>query len=223
MSATLAKQNAAVAPHPPDCQVLEQAARASSSQVSASNHGADTADHINITWWLTGQPGAGKTTLANALAERLRAHRQPVCVLDGDEIRKGLSADLGFGPQARRENIRRVAEMARLLNEAGIYAIVALVSPSREDRAMARHLVGAALFVEVHVATPPDVCEQRDPKGMYAAARRGAIADFTGVTAPYEAPESPELAIDTSTTDLAVAVHRLMGRRPHCKPIPFLA
>lgn len=213
MSATLAKPISVAETQPRDHQVREQAACAFDSQVRASGLGDGTAEQLNITWWLTGQPGAGKTTLANALAERLRTQAQPVCVLDGDDIRKGLSADLGFGPQARRENVRRVAEMARLLNEAGISAVVALVSPSREDRAMARQLVGAAKFVEVHIATPPDVCEQRDPKGMYAAARRGAIANFTGVSAPYEAPEFPDLAIDTSTTELSVAVDRLLGDR----------
>ena len=176
-----------------------------------------------ITWWLTGQPGAGKTTLANELAKRLRQQHLPVCVLDGDEIRKGLSADLGFGPVARRENIRRVAEMACLLNAAGVYAIVALVSPARDDRAMARAIVGAEHFVEVHVATPPGVCEQRDPKGMYAAARRGDIADFTGVSAPYEDPEKPDLAIDTSVTDLADAVDRLIACRLRDKPKLHLA
>lgn len=176
-----------------------------------------------LTWWLTGQPGAGKTTLANALAVRLRQQQLPVCVLDGDEIRNGLSADLGFGPVARRENIRRVAEMARLLNDAGVQTIAALVSPTRDDRAMARAIVGTGRFIEVHVATPPGVCEQRDPKGMYAAARRGAIADFTGVSAPYEIPESPDLVIDTTRFDITSAVDRLMACRLRHKPKLHLA
>ena len=171
-----------------------------------------------LTWWLTGLPGAGKTTLANALAVRLRQQQLPVCVLDGDEIRKGLCADLGFGPADRCENIRRVAEMARLLNATGVNAIAALVSPARDDRAMANTIVGRDCFVEAYVATPPGVCEQRDPKGMYAAARRGAIANFTGVSAPYEAPEKPDLSIDTSMTDLAAAVDRLIACRLRHKP-----
>lgn len=172
----------------------------------------------NLTWWLTGQPGAGKTTLANALAGRLRAQDLAVCVLDGDEIRKGLSVDLGFGPIARRENIRRVAEMARLLNNSGVHAIAALVSPTRDDRAMACQIIGQARYIEVHIATPPSVCEQRDPKGMYAAARRGAIADFTGVSAPYEVPEKPDLVIDTTRLDITAAVDRLIACRLRQKP-----
>jgi adenylylsulfate kinase len=113
--------------------------------------------------------------------------------------------------------------MARLLNDAGVHAIAALVSPARDDRAMARNLVGEHRFVEVHVATPPGVCEQRDPKGMYAAARRGAIADFTGVSAPYEIPETPDLVIDTTRFDVAAAVDRLMACRLHHKPKLHLA
>jgi adenylylsulfate kinase len=176
-----------------------------------------------ITWWLTGQPGAGKTTLANELAKRLRQQHLPVCVLDGDEIRKGLSADRGFGPVARKQNIRRVAEMARLLNDAGVYAIAVLMSPPREDRFMARTITGPGRFVDVHVPNPPRVCEQRDPRGKHGAARRGAIADFTGVSVSYEVPESPDLAIDTAITDLATAVDRLMGCRLRNKPKLHLA
>ena len=120
------------------------------------------------TFWLTGLPGAGKSTLAQALATELRARAVPACVLDGDELRAGLCRDLGFSTADREENMRRVAHLARLLNDQGICAIVALVSPTLAGRAAARRIVSPQTFVEIHVSTPLEVCQQRDPKGLYA-------------------------------------------------------
>jgi adenylylsulfate kinase len=131
------------------------------------------------------------------LERLLKANGQPVCVLDGDQLRQGLCADLGYVRQDRQENVRRAAEMARLLNQNGIIAIVALISPFREDREMARRIVGDAAFHEIHVATPLAVCEQRDPKQLYQKARAGIITQFTGVTDSYEAPLNPALVLDT--------------------------
>ena len=161
--------------------------------------------------WLTGLSGAGKSTLATALHEQLRDAGQLVAVLDGDAVRSGLCRGLGFSPQDRRENIRRVAEVARLMREAGLVVICALISPLREDRAMARDIVGAAHFREVHVATPLAVCEERDPKGLYRNARAQALPQFTGISAPYEEPLAPALRIDTSRVDVAAAVSALRG------------
>lgn len=161
------------------------------------------------TWWLSGLPGAGKTTLALALAERLRALAMPVCVLDGDELRKGLSRDLGFSPANREEQGRRTAEMARLLNSNGIHAIVALVSPTINGRALARDIIGTRHFIETHVATPLHICQQRDPKGWYARAKNDPALQLTGISAPYEAPVSPDCVIDTSQTAVTDAIKQL--------------
>ena len=160
--------------------------------------------HANAhTWWFTGLPGAGKSTLANAWAERLRQRHPTVVVLDGDELRQGLNRDLGFSDADRLENMRRVAELARLLNANGIHALVALVSPTRTGRALARSIVGDGQFTEVFVATPLGVCQQRDPKGLYRRAAAQEPFGLTGVQSPYEAPEAAEMVVDTSQVSVA--------------------
>lgn len=156
--------------------------------------------HRPATVWLTGFSGAGKSTLAYALEKLLLSRGHASYVLDGDNLRHHLNGDLGFSPEARRENIRRAAEVARLMNEAGLIVITAFISPTIADRAMARSIIGEERFVEVHVNTPLETCESRDPKGLYVKARQGVIPEFTGVSAPYEAPESPTLRIDTRDT-----------------------
>jgi len=161
--------------------------------------------------WLTGLSGAGKSTLATALQLQLRREGRGVAVLDGDAVRTGLCRGLGFSPADRRENIRRVAEVARLMREAGLVVICALISPLREDRAMARDIVGVEHFREVHVATPLAVCEKRDPKGLYRNARAQSLPQFTGVSAPYEEPLAPDLRIDTSLVEVEEAVRELYG------------
>ncbi|WP_116135859.1 adenylyl-sulfate kinase [Trinickia diaoshuihuensis] len=150
------------------------------------------------TFWLTGLSGAGKSTIAFEFEQRLRIERRPCVVLDGDDLRSGLSRDLGFSDSDRRENIRRTAEVARMMNDAGLVVVISLVSPLREDRAAARAIIGEACFVEVYVSTSPQVCEARDPKGLYRKARSGRLPQFTGVSAPYEAPLAPALTLDTA-------------------------
>ncbi|MBI5920708.1 MAG: adenylyl-sulfate kinase [Betaproteobacteria bacterium] len=152
--------------------------------------------------WLTGLSGAGKSTLARAVEERL--YRDGLCsyLLDGDDLRLGLNRDLGFDEAARTENIRRVAEVARLMLDAGLIVLVAAISPYRAGRRMARALFNPGEFIEVFVDTPIEVCERRDPKGMYAKARRGELARFTGIDSPYEIPREPELRLDTSLVSL---------------------
>ncbi|HEU0202878.1 MAG TPA: adenylyl-sulfate kinase [Burkholderiaceae bacterium] len=161
------------------------------------------------TAWLTGLSGAGKSTIAFELERLMVEHGRRCFVLDGDNIRHRLNRDLGFSPAERKENIRRVAEVAHLMNEAGLIVITAFISPYREDRAMARDVIGADRFVEVHVSADASLCAARDPKGLYAKARAGSVASFTGVSAPYEPPESPDLTLDTGDLSLEEATHRL--------------
>jgi len=165
--------------------------------------------------WFTGLSGSGKSTLACALEAKLIAAGRLAYVLDGDNVRHGLCKDLGFSPADRTENIRRIGHVAALLAESGAIVLTAFISPYRSDRAAARTIVGDR-FVEVFVDTPLGVCEARDPKGLYAKARRGEIAEFTGVSAPYEAPERPELHLMSGTSsieELTSTVHQFLENR----------
>jgi len=160
--------------------------------------------------WLTGLSGAGKSTIAAGVRAVFNKHGVAAAVLDGDEVRTGLSQDLGFSNDDRRENIRRIAHVARLLCEQSITAIVAAVTPLRDHRALAREIVGAP-FYEVFVDAPLSVCERRDVKGLYARARRGEISHFTGVSDVYEPPVKPDLVIDTSNSDISIAVEQAIS------------
>jgi adenylyl-sulfate kinase len=165
--------------------------------------------------WFTGLSGAGKTTLARAVAALLVSEGRAAHVLDGDELRAGLSADLGISLADRAEQVRRAGLVARILGDAGVVPLVALVSPVRADRDAVRALHGAGRFLEVHVATPLEVCEARDVKGLYARARAGEVAQMTGVAQGYEAPTSPEAVVDGSDAgtlaDAAARVVALLG------------
>lgn len=161
--------------------------------------------------WLTGLSGAGKSTLAQGLAVALRERGEAVAVLDGDALRQGLCSDLGFSPADRAENIRRTAEVGRLMQQAGLRVIVALISPYAAEREAAKARFAPGAFLEVHVDAPLAVTEARDPKGLYARARRGELKDFTGIDAPYEAPVTPTLRIDTSACTPQDAVQRLLA------------
>ena len=162
------------------------------------------------TVWLTGLSGSGKSTIAFELERQLIASGHMAYVLDGDNIRHGLSQDLGFSPDDRKENIRRIAEVARLFNDAGLIVITAFISPYREDRVMARRIIGADRFIETHICTDLEVCEKRDPKGLYRKVRSGSITEFTGVSAPYETPIAPELRIDAGRLSATESVNKIM-------------
>jgi bifunctional enzyme CysN/CysC len=165
--------------------------------------------HPGAVVWLTGLSGAGKSTLAMELERRLFSAGCAVFVLDGDNLRHGLNADLGFAPDDRRENVRRAGEVAALFAEAGLICIVALISPYRDDRDQARAAAGEHLFLEIFVNAPIEKCEARDPKGLYRKARARLIADFTGVDAPYERPEAPDLVVDTGERSVEECEHAL--------------
>jgi bifunctional enzyme CysN/CysC len=161
--------------------------------------------------WFTGLSGSGKSTLANALEQALHQRGLRTYLLDGDNVRQGLNKDLGFTEADRVENIRRVAEVARLMADAGLVVLTAFISPFRQERRMARELIGEATFVEVFVDTPLEVCEQRDPKGLYRKARQGLIPNFTGIGSPYETPLDPEVVVRPQDT-LEETVSRLAQR-----------
>ena len=160
--------------------------------------------------WLTGLSGSGKSTIAIALERELHSRGILCRILDGDNIRSGINNNLGFSPQDRRENIRRIAEVGRLMVDTGIVTLAAFISPSREMRAMAAGIIGPDDFLEVYVSTPLATCEERDVKGRYARARRGEIREFTGISAPFEPPPHPALTLDTSVLTLEESVHQLL-------------
>jgi adenylylsulfate kinase len=166
---------------------------------------------LPMTFWLTGLSAAGKSTLAFALERALIRGGRACYVLDGDNVRHGLNGNLGFGHEDRTENIRRIAEVAQLMNDAGLIVISAFISPYREDRAMAGRIIGRGRFREIYVSTPLAVCEQRDPKGLYGKARAGKVPEFTGISSPYEAPEQADLTIDTATVSQDEAVAQLVA------------
>ncbi|MFH1983017.1 MAG: adenylyl-sulfate kinase [Pseudomonadota bacterium] len=178
--------------------------------------------HKGILLWFTGLSSSGKSTIAHAVEGLLHKMRCSTYVFDGDNVRHGLCSDLGFSEKDRRENIRRIGEMCHLFIDAGIIAISAFISPYRSDRARIRDLVGSDRFTEIHVDCPVEICAQRDPKGNYKKAMAGIIHNYTGVSAPYEAPETPDLRIEShrvSIDDAAQSVIRLLKERGLALPI----
>ncbi|MGG4094489.1 adenylyl-sulfate kinase [Paenibacillus lautus] len=160
--------------------------------------------------WLTGLPGAGKSTIAAEVEKNLFNHGQQVFVLDGDNIRLGLNKNLTFKPDDRRENVRRIAEVAKLFIEAGVIVIAAVVSPFEKDRDMVKQLFDHGDFIEVFVKCSLEECERRDPKGLYKLARNKQIVDFTGVTSPYEIPLNPDIILETEQTSLEESVDTII-------------
>ena len=166
--------------------------------------------HRGAILWFTGLSGAGKSTLAHAVEEQLHRMGCQTFVLDGDNVRHGLCADLGFSAADRTESIRRIGEVAKLFMEAGVIVLTAFISPFREDRNRVRAMVKPGEFVEIYCQCPIDVCEQRDIKGLYKKARRGEITQFTGISSAYEPPDAPELALNTAETDLQDCVQKVL-------------
>ncbi|KAL3769817.1 hypothetical protein ACHAWU_010325 [Discostella pseudostelligera] len=178
---------------------------------------SDRERHLNqrgVTLWFTGLSGSGKSTLATALERDLLLHQKATYVLDGDNIRHGLNKDLGFGPTDRQENIRRIGEVCNLFTDAGIIVLAAFVSPYKEDRDNVRRLLntddGRNNFIEVYVKASVETCEERDPKGLYQRARAGEIPNFTGISAPFEEPENPEVVMSTGDNSVEDCVAQLM-------------
>ena len=164
-----------------------------------------------MTLWFTGLSGSGKSTVAVAMEKALAGKGIFCRIIDGDNVRCGLNAGLGFSPEDRKENIRRVAEVCKLFTQTGIVTLATFISPTRELRGMAKEIIGEDDFIEVYVATPIEECERRDVKGLYAKARRGEIKEFTGVSSPFEAPLSPDIEIDTSALDIEESVEKIIS------------
>ena len=162
--------------------------------------------HGTAVIWFTGLSGSGKSTLAHAVENQLHAMECRTYVLDGDNVRHGLNKNLGFSPEDRTENIRRIGEVAKLMTESGVIALTAFISPYKADRDEAR-AISADRFIEVYVKAALEVCEERDPKGLYKKARAGEIPEFTGISAPYEEPDNAEIVVDTGEQDLETCTH----------------
>src|SRR6056300_970850 len=162
--------------------------------------------------WMTGLSGAGKSTLANALDQELNKMGKHTYILDGDNLRHGLNSDLGFTEADRNENVRRAAEVARLMVDAGLIVIVGLISPFKQERDWARSLFKDNQFKEIYISTSLQECEQRDVKGLYQKARRGEVNDFTGIDSPYESPENPEFIIDTQNKSVSDCVQSILEK-----------
>lgn len=167
--------------------------------------------HKSCILWFTGLSGAGKSTLANALEQQLFREGKSSYILDGDNVRHGLNKGLGFSDEDRKENIRRIGEVAKLFVDAGTIVCTAFISPFKEDRDRVRQLVEDGEFIEVYVRCSLEACEQRDPKGLYKKARAGEISSFTGISSPYEEPESPELIIDSDQLTVEQSVHKILA------------
>ncbi|MCK5444085.1 MAG: adenylyl-sulfate kinase [Rhodospirillaceae bacterium] len=190
----------------------ERAASAKLRNIYTVEHGVLPEDHWSRTGhkggvlWLTGLSGSGKSTLAVGLENALHGLGYQAFVLDGDNVRAGLNSDLGFSPEHRSENIRRIAEVAALFAQSGTLVITAFISPYQDDRDAAREIIGDG-FHEVFVDSDLEICEARDPKGLYKRARAGEIPEFTGISAPYETPSNAELSVNTGTLDIGASVH----------------
>lgn len=168
-------------------------------------------DHRGAVIWFTGLSGSGKSTLAHEVEERLHRLGARTFVFDGDNVRHGLCADLGFALADRSENIRRIGEMAKLFVEAGVIALTAFISPLRSDRERLRQRLGESDFIEIYCHCPIEICESRDVKGLYRRARSGEIKDFTGISSPYEAPEHPDLVLESGTQPLQECADRVVA------------
>lgn len=167
--------------------------------------------HKGAILWFTGLSGAGKSTIAHALEDALHKQSARTYVLDGDNVRRGLCKDLGFTDADRTENIRRIGEVSKLMMEAGVITLSAFISPFRSDREIVRNLADDGDFVEIYCKAPLDICEQRDPKGLYKKARAGEIPEFTGISSPYEEPLSPEITIDTQQSSIEEGVDTILN------------
>lgn len=166
--------------------------------------------HKSVVLWFTGLSGSGKSTISVALEKALFERRIHAYRLDGDNIRHGLNNNLGFSPEDRKENIRRIGEVSKLLADAGLITLTAFISPYREDRGRVRDILEDGEFIEVYAKASVETCEQRDPKQLYKKARAGEIKNFTGIDAPYEAPEHAEIVVDTETTSVEEAVQQIL-------------
>ena len=190
--------------------------------VSAEDRWGESNGYKSCVLWMTGLSASGKSTLANAINKKLHVMGINSYVLDGDNIRHGLNKDLGFNPESRRENIRRIGEVSKLFIDAGLIVLTAFISPYREDREQVRNLINSGHFIEVYTKCPVSECEKRDPKGIYKRVRSGEIKEFTGISAPYEEPETPEIVLETDKMNVDECIEKVLDYLIDNKFIHFI-